>query len=120
MIDKNESKFWIRNSVTIKFIIIGFLILALLIPAGMIKNLIRERTDLRNSVVNEVNYKWGNPQTIAGPIITIPYKQYYKKDKEIVEEIKYAHFLPENININGQLIPEIRYRGIYKLFIIRI
>lgn len=70
---KNESKFRVRNSITIKFIIIGFMIFALLVPAKMIKNLIHERNGLRNSVISEVSYKWGNPQTITNPIITIPY-----------------------------------------------
>lgn len=117
MTTQNSSTFWIRNSITIKFIIIGLLILILLIPAGMIKKLIQERSSLRKSVIQEVSYKWGNPQTLAGPILTIPYKIYYKKDKDIVEELRYAHFLPENLNINGQINPEIRYRGIYKVVV---
>lgn len=115
--EKNEPKFWIRNSITIKLIVVGLLILMLLIPAGMIKNLIQERNDLRNSVISEVSYKWGSPQTIAGPVITIPYKQYYKKDKEIVEEIQYAYFLPEDLIVSGQINPETRYRGIYKVVV---
>ena len=117
MAEKNESRNWFRNSITIKSIIVGILILVLLIPAGMIRNLIQERNSLRNSVVNEISYKWGNPQTIAGPIITIPYKKYFEKDDKIVETIKYAHFLPEDLNIEGQLNPEIRYRGIYKVVV---
>ncbi len=117
MSGKNETKFWIRNSITVKFVVIGFIILALLIPAGMIKNLINERNSLRNSVISEVSYKWGNPQTIAGPILSIPYKRYYKKDKEIVEEINYAYFLPEDLNVKGNINPEIRYRGIYKVVV---
>ncbi len=114
---QNESKFWVRNSVTIKFIVIGILILVLLIPAGMIRRLIQERNSLRNSAISEVSYKWGNPQTIGGPIITIPYKVYYKKDKEIIEDIQYAHFLPENLNIQGEVYPEERKRGIYKVVV---
>jgi len=114
---KSEPKFWLRNSITIKFVIIGILILALLIPAGMIKNLIHERNSLRESVVSEVSYKWGNPQTIAGPIITIPYTTYFKKDKEVFEKINYAQFLPETLNVEGDINPEIRYRGIYKLVV---
>ncbi len=114
---QNESKFWVRNSVTIKFIVIGILILVLLIPAGMIRRLIQERNSLRNSAISEVSYKWGNPQTIGGPIITIPYKIYYKKDKEIIEDIQYAHFLPEDLNIQGEVYPEERKRGIYKVVV---
>jgi len=117
MADKNDTRSWMQNSITIKSIIVGLLILVLLIPAGMIRSLIHERNSLRNNVVNEVSYKWGNPQTITGPIITIPYKSYYKKDDKIVEQIKYAHFLPEALDIKGQINPEIRYRGIYKLVV---
>lgn len=117
MQEKHDTKSWIRNSITIKSIIIGLLILVLLIPAGMIRSLIHERNSLRNKVINEVSYKWGNPQTIAGPIITIPYKKYYKKDDKIVEHIEHAHFLPENLNIESKLNPEIRYRGIYKVVV---
>jgi len=114
---QNESKFWLRNSITIKSIVIGILILVLLIPAGMIRKLIQERNSLRNSAISEVSYKWGNPQNIAGPIITIPYKTYYKKDKDIIEEIRYAHFLPEELNIRGKVEPEQRKRGIYKVVV---
>ncbi|MFC2151067.1 cell envelope integrity protein CreD [Bacteroidota bacterium] len=114
MSEKKDASFWIRNSITIKSIIIGLLILILLIPAGMIKRLIQERNSLRNSAISEVSYKWGNPQTIAGPIVTIPYKKYYKKDKEIIEEIRYAYFLPEELNVTGNVYPEERHRGIYK------
>ncbi len=117
MSEKTTSRFQFKNSITVKFIIIGLMILALLIPAGMIKNLVYERSSLRDSVISEVSYKWGNQQTIAGPIISIPYKSYYKKDNKIVEEINYAQFLPEELNINGKINPEIRYRSIYKVVV---
>ncbi|MBU8893876.1 MAG: cell envelope integrity protein CreD [Bacteroidales bacterium] len=117
MAQQNEIKNWFKNSITIKFIIIGLLILIMLIPAGMIKTLIIERNSLRDNVVSEVSYKWGNPQTIAGPIITIPYKTYFKNDAEIIEQINYAYFLPENLQIDGEINPEIRYRGIYKVIV---
>jgi len=83
----------------------------------MIRRLIQERNSLRNSAISEVSYKWGNPQTVAGPILTIPYKTYYKKDKEIIEEIQYASFLPEDLQIKGTILPEERKRGIYKVVV---
>jgi inner membrane protein len=117
MSEKNEFKDWIRNSITFKSIVIGFLILVLLIPAGMIKELINERSSLRESVVAEINSKWGYPQTIYGPILSIPFKKYYKSENKIVEEINYAHFLPVNLFIEGELVPEIRNRGIYEVVV---
>ncbi len=117
MPEKNQTQGWMQNSITIKSIVVGALILLLLIPAQMIQTLIKERNTLRNSVVNEVSYKWGNPQTIAGPFISIPYKKYYKEDGKIVQSIHFAHFLPETLNIESKINPEIRYRGIYKVVV---
>ena len=72
---------YVKRSITLKIVSIGILILLLLIPAGMIQNLISERQLRRDSVVKEISQKWGDCQTITGPFITVPFKKYYK-DKE--------------------------------------
>src|SRR5262245_20051062 len=105
---------WIKRSVTIKLFSIGFLILILLIPTSMLQSLISERQDIRDSAIEEVSSKWGGRQTIGGPVLTIPYNILLKDDKGNVESVKrYAHFLPEQLNIDGKVLPEKRYRGIY-------
>ena len=81
----------------------------------MIKNLILERERTKNEVIYEISDKWGNKQTIAGPVLTLPYKVIAFNNKKTVEIIKYAHFLPEVLDISGEIIPELRYRGIYKV-----
>jgi len=66
--------------------------------------------------VFEVSDKWGERQTIAGPILTVPYKNLIKDEKgNLHAVIEYAHFLPENLTINAELFPELRYRGIYEV-----
>ena len=106
---------FIRNSATLKIVSIGILILVLLIPTSMISSLMRERELRRDSVVEEINQKWGNIQTITGPFFTIPYKSFYKDDNEKLKfNIKYFHILPEKLQISGKLDPHIRYRGIYE------
>jgi inner membrane protein len=115
MTENKKSSFW--NSITVKLVIIGFLTLLLLIPGGMLKNLIEERQDRRDEVITEINSKWGDSQTLTGPIISIPYKKYHKEDDEVFSTLHHAHFLPEELNINGKLIPETRYRGIYKVVV---
>jgi inner membrane protein len=114
---EKPSGFWSKDSVTLKLIIIGILSLVLLIPGSMIQSLIREREITRNEVISEINSKWGNMQTIAGPIISIPYKTFYQKDNELISTINYAHFLPDVLEIDGNINPEIRYRGIYKVIV---
>ncbi len=112
----NNFKSWIRESVSVKFVVICILTLLLLIPASMIRSLVRERKQTRNEVINEISSKWGNEQTITGPVITVPYKEYqYAEGKAPTYVVRYAHFLPDNVEINGELVPEIRYRSIYKV-----
>lgn len=105
---------WLSGSVTIKFLILGFLILILLIPSSMVDSLIYERQSLRDSAISDISSKWGEEQTIGGPVISVPYFASVKNDKgEYETRTYYAHFLPEMLKINGELFPERKYRGIY-------
>jgi len=107
---------WFKDSVGVRLFIIGILTLILLIPAAMIQSLISEREARRNEAFVEVSQKWGSQQIISGPVLTIPYKTYFKDtDDDIKTLINYAHFLPEEISISTSLTPEIRYRGIYEI-----
>lgn len=105
---------WARRSVTLKLLTIGFIILLLLIPTSMLTTLIYERQSLRDQAIAEVNAKWGRDQTVAGPVISVPY-QTTQPDAEgkLIRTTGYAHFLPDSIDISGTLQPEERYRGIY-------
>ncbi len=117
----NEIKERISGSISVKIMIIGLLILILLIPASMVKNLIMERKFARDSVVREISDKWGNEQNITGPILNIPWNKFIEvtKDGEIqFEKIeKNLYVLPETLDIQGDLQPEIRYRGVYKVIV---
>lgn len=111
---------FIRNSATIKVLSIGLLILILLIPLSLISSLMKERESRRDSVIREINEKWGNSQTITGPFFTVPFKSFYRDEEEKNEEdklkfhIRYFHILPESIHISGQIYPQIRYRSLYE------
>lgn len=107
----------LKHSLGIRLSIIGFLTLILLIPSVLIQNLISERENRRDSVADEISQKWGSEQAIVGPVISIPYKHYFNSEENTEQTIKYAHFLPENLNIEGTVAPEVRYRGIYKAIV---
>ena len=115
---------WMKQSITIRLITIGILILLLLIPVSMVEDLIREREYRQADAIREVSSKWGEQQTITGLVLTIPYKTFekvYEKEStekfKLVESIEYAHFLPEALNIKGDITPEVRYRGIYEVIV---
>jgi inner membrane protein len=106
------------GTITFKFLLIGFISLILLIPASWVKHLILERQGRSQEVYQEISSIWGYNQNISGPILTIPYKTWYKTEKgEIVEQIKRAHFLPELLEVKGSLVPEERYRSIFKVIV---
>jgi len=112
-----ETKHWLKNSITLKLLVIGILVLVMLIPTEMIKSLINERSQNCQQVMEEVTNKWGSRQTITGPILTIPYKTVKVEDGKEVEYLSYAHFLPEKLNVTGHINPEIRNRSIYKVIL---
>ena len=105
------------NSISIKVVIIGMLSLLLLIPNGMIQNLIKERQSLRDVVVQEISDKWGKNQELCGPILTIPYTDFIEQDEKIQKITRLIYVLPEELSIKGEIGPEIRYRGIYKVVV---
>ncbi len=106
----------IKNSVSVKLLSIGFLIAILLVPQSMIKSLIGERKSNQFVAVNEVSDSWAAPLELAGPILTVPFEIVHG-DNHKYSTKKYAHFLPEELFINGDLNPETRKRGIYEVIV---
>lgn len=98
----------------LKIAVIGFLTLILLIPTGMLQELIREREQTRNEAVAEVSGKWGGEQVLGGPVLSVPYRTVTKDEKGNQTLVTaYAHFLPDDLQIDGDLRPEQRNRGIF-------
>lgn len=112
-----DEKFKLFNwQLTIKVITIGFITLALMIPQLMIQNLIRERESTAESTKHEVMNKWSLDQTLRGPMLTIPYieRTFDDDGKMIREEIHEYHFLPETLNIGGEIFPQELHLSIYQ------
>ena len=111
-------KSWSDN-IVIKAIIVGFLALILLIPATLVTSIIDERQTHRDEAIAEIGSKWGGKQDVVGPMISVPYSVPVtdSETKKTVFETHYAHFLPDKLSVNGELIPEKRMRGIYEVVV---
>jgi inner membrane protein len=112
----------LKFNIYLKLGIIIFIALFLIASTSMIKKLIEEREGLKYSAGNEISSKWGNAQTICGPFITVPYNRYEKqvnedKSEKVITYPEHIHFLPENLNITGNVNPEKRKRGIYEVVV---
>lgn len=112
-----------RNLIYLKIFGIVLIALFLLIPAQMIESIIHERQKTQNESIEEVSSKWANEQTITGPVLSIPYYKYPKNNVNLDTINKsnllqnYIHILPEELNINGNVSPEMRYRGIFEIVV---
>lgn len=109
---------WLRESVTVKLASIGLLVIVLLIPSVWILNLMEERQQRAFQVMAEVSAKWSGSQTLAGPVMVIPYLEnetlLTAEGKTETRQVKReAFFLPEALDINGKILPRHLHRGIF-------
>ncbi len=93
-----------------------FLTLLLLAPMAHIRELIRERQALRDSVLEEVARGDAYAQKITGPVLVIPYVRTLTGNREVSGELR---FLPELLELDGSLATEERRRGIYRARVYR-
>jgi inner membrane protein len=115
-----QPTFFDRNRTVIKGFLIGILILIMLIPAAFTQELVRERQQRQQEVVSEVSSKWAGAQTIAGPLLVVPYKFYEKdKDGKVFEYRRNIYLLPEQLAIHGKIDPEVRHRSLYDVTLYR-
>ncbi|OGU60843.1 MAG: hypothetical protein A2X64_04565 [Ignavibacteria bacterium GWF2_33_9] len=112
-----------KNKIVFKIIIIFVIGLFLLVPTIMIQEIISEREHKQTEAINEVSSKWGKEQTLAGPMISIPYSYYVKKtaSNDTTQKVEwfqdYIHILPNELNIQSGVMPELRKRGIYEIVV---
>ncbi len=103
------------NRLTIRGMMVGFIILVLMIPMAQISELVRERQDRQRQVSAEVSNRWASNQTINGPILIIPYLELSPDQKNMFKKL--AYFLPAELDFDVKVTPQIRHRSIYKIIV---
>jgi inner membrane protein len=114
----NSESLWQKSKILIKGLLIGFIVLLLLIPTFLVRDLIEEREQRQKEAIKEVSSKWAGRQNIAGPILVIPYLDTYvdAQNKPLTTK-KFAYVLPDELNIQSNVQPQERTRGIYKVML---
>ena len=105
----------IKNSTTFRVLFIGFLILMLLIPMGMVESVIFERSHLYRQATNEITNSWGKEQLLVGPILTLPFVKTFSDNAGWSYDSRYQHLRPETMTVDSHIETQIRYRGIYEV-----
>lgn len=105
---------------------IGLITLLLLIPLGLVRDVVHERSFLYDLATDEIRASWGRDQTVSGPALIIPYVTWEDRKEVVVVENKkeevitreyykrYRVVLPAALSFDSDLSHEIRYRGIYR------
>lgn len=96
--------------------LIGCIVL-LSLPLMMVRELINERADYRNEVVDAIEQSTSGSQKLAGPLIAIPITETLSR-MENQKEVNYQrswvyYWLPESLAVAGKQTVESRRVGIY-------
>lgn len=107
------------KSPAFKFALVAFLILLLLIPLFIVRELISEREQRARSVRYEVGRIWGPDQSIVGPVLIVPYTIRYEtvQGEKRVEQIqeRRAIFTPDTLDVNGRTETKTLQRSIFEV-----
>lgn len=113
-----------NRNLAIKLGVIALLIVLLLIPLLMIGGMVTDRQHLRDGVLADIARSSSGEQHITGPILVVPYRKTLREWKthektgvrylEEREQRSRLYFLPEQFQLNAQVLTEERNRGIYQ------
>lgn len=102
------------HSFTFKVLGIGALALLMLIPLFQVQQLVRERNGLRDQAVAQVASRWGEAQTVGGPLLALAYPQRWKTEQGWAERTATRLLLPAMLDVDAQLRTATRAYGIYE------
>jgi inner membrane protein len=115
-----------RNAIALKLIFVGFLVLVLLVPLLFVNSTLHERRARHDDAVAEITQAWGKAQRLLGPVLVVPFSYKVQNDEWVTkpdgrrvreDTIRTvnaeAFFLPEQLDVTGDLDPSARARGIY-------
>lgn len=97
------------KNLLIKVSIIASLALLMLIPLGMVRRQVNERSYNHTETIGEITKSWGTSQTFTGPWISYKYTVGKDKEKETVKSGLYPDSLKYMVNTTTQVL----HRSIY-------
>lgn len=117
----------LKNSLTFRTILVAVLGILMLIPLGLVGDLVRERHYLYQDVLRDIAGSWGERQELRGPLVAIPFVEKHITKEEVKDKdgnvstktrVHYTNrhllVLPNSLNMDVSIAEEYRYRGIYE------
>ncbi len=110
------------ESPLLKALFVFILILILILPTLYVRYLISEREDRQADAIREVSSSWAEAQAVVGPIVSVPFEKRISEVNDQGQRVtrtitEWMHFLPEKLEVTGEMVPEKRYRGMYEVVV---
>jgi inner membrane protein len=91
-----------------KVLLLVLLLLAMLIPGGMLQHVIADRQSYQAEAERDYQTSWGPEQMVAGPMLVVPYASANGQTNGILR------ITPSRLNVTTTLDPERRRRGFFQ------
>ncbi|RYY53943.1 MAG: cell envelope integrity protein CreD [Chitinophagaceae bacterium] len=114
---QTAARIWHSTKPLLKAFIIIAMVLLLLIPAYFVKELVLEREASQQEATREISTRWAGRQNITGPVLMVPYTETVNTPRGESVVKKTAWFLPESLNVDADVKPEKKHRGIYQVML---
>lgn len=101
------------HSFTLKVLGIAALALIMLIPLVQVLGLVRERSGLRDQAIAQIASRWGEAQTVGGPLLVLSRQLRWKTEQGWSERRSTHLRLPAELDFDAGLAVESRAYGIY-------
>jgi len=106
----------INYKIIIKAAVIGVLLLLMLIPMMFVNGIISGRKNYRDEAVRKITDSWGGSVLIAAPVWNVVYDTVIiNAKKQENRTTHYYKFTPADLNVKAELVPQVRYIGIFKV-----
>jgi len=105
-----------RDNITLKLFIIAVIGGACLIASLLVFGLIEEREGRFREVKQEIASSWGERQTLIGPVLIFERTTTVKSTVSNIPSVlqtEVSYLLPETLDVETELVPEVRSRGIF-------
>ncbi|MBK8337706.1 MAG: cell envelope integrity protein CreD [Sterolibacteriaceae bacterium] len=112
-----------QKTLLLKTLAILLLAALLMIPLGMIDNLVRERQNYLAQATVDIANSYAGAQTMIGPILVVPYDEEYRaneldpkteKTREVWRrQAKQVLIFPDTLNVSGSVDTSVKRRGLF-------
>ena len=115
-----------NKNLIIRLLTIGLLMVILLVPIGLIRSVVADRSQLQANVEQTIAETSAGAQRVAGPILVVPYverelvittNEKGLEKRTWIDNPRQAVFVPTRSNITANVNVEEKYKGLYKTLV---